>query len=526
MTATRRNHPEKLATRPDQLRAPISATKILKPGATKSNTSQSKSKPKRRRGRPFKMPQAPSLIVQPVDATPDNATPLSPPPRRLSILEALPVEVIEQIFLYSLNINFARASPVLAAAVSSERIYRLLILLAFWDDPGEHPVSAEIKRILSPVDYDYLGPLTRGRRSILQSQVFSCRWCTMERLLKQVPTLMVLTIHRKWLDTGIKMEPDELEALQRFMKREDDSKLEFNAKGPLIFHFAKLLGPYAHLQHLDRNPYHVYKLRITPMTQIEIISVKARIFDSSPALDLCAFPEKLLRGRKSGFTPQDVAFLEMLRMTSDNYKHIESPIIPCTDTIVNRTALHDGVYNAIETQNYNALISLLKIDEYVFRFKESNQGQPVFYTIPSEHFVQVTRVGREKNHLNVAFFEALLRASAESLPPTAQEVLQWSVDNVRLADQNPSVYNKMNSKFAHWLSNFMLRLPAQIDYAYDMPTGQLFTLGQLDLHDLEGCRFMDEVLQPHRGPFGNWTAKSTFHLEGLWVKRSDSSGNS
>ncbi|KAJ5731734.1 uncharacterized protein N7483_006242 [Penicillium malachiteum] len=523
MTATRRNQPEKLATRPDQLRAPISATKILKPGATKSNTSQVNPKPKRRRGRPFKMPQKSLFTVQPVDATRDNVTPLSPPPRRLSILEALPVEVIEQIFLYSLNINFARASPVLAAAISSERIYRLLILLAFWDDPGEHPVSAEIKRILSPVDYDYIGRLPRGRRSLLQAQLFSCRWCTMERLLKQVPTLMVLTIHRKWLDTGITMEPNELKALQRFMKREDDSTLVFNAKGPLIFQFAQLLGPYAHLRHLDKNPYHVYKLRITPMTQVEIISVRSKIVTSTPALDLCAFPEKLLRGRKSGFTPQDVAFLEMLRMTSDNYKHIESPVVPCTDTIVNRTALHDGVRNAIETQNFNALISLLKIDEFLFRFKASNQGEPVYYTFPSEHFVQVTRVGREKNHLNVAFFEALLRASAESLPPTAQELVQWSVDNVRLAEENPSVYNEINSKFAYWLSNFMLRLPAQIDYAWDEPTGQLFTLGQLDLHDLEGCRFMDEVLQPNREPFGNWTAESTFRLEDLWVKKPDSS---
>ena len=55
---------------------------------------------------------------------------------KLSILESLPVELIEKIFLYSLNVNLPRASVALTSALSSERIYRALILLAFWDDYG------------------------------------------------------------------------------------------------------------------------------------------------------------------------------------------------------------------------------------------------------------------------------------------------------------------------------------------------------------------------------------------------------
>ena len=51
----------------------------------------------------------------------------------LSALETLLSELLEKIFLYSITVNFVRASPFLAAAVSSERLYRLLILLAFWD---------------------------------------------------------------------------------------------------------------------------------------------------------------------------------------------------------------------------------------------------------------------------------------------------------------------------------------------------------------------------------------------------------
>ena len=52
----------------------------------------------------------------------------------ISRLESLPVELLEMIFLYSLNVNLPRASLLLARALSRERIYRLLILLAFWDD--------------------------------------------------------------------------------------------------------------------------------------------------------------------------------------------------------------------------------------------------------------------------------------------------------------------------------------------------------------------------------------------------------
>ena len=59
---------------------------------------------------------------------------MTTPNPKLSNLESLPVELIEKIFLYSLNTNLPRASPHLAAALSSEQIYRLLILLAFFNN--------------------------------------------------------------------------------------------------------------------------------------------------------------------------------------------------------------------------------------------------------------------------------------------------------------------------------------------------------------------------------------------------------
>lgn len=433
------------------------------------------------------------------------------------MLEVLPVEVIEQIFLYSLNLNLPRASPVIAAAVSREKIYNILIVLAFWDDSPTNPHSEAINRILAPLDYV---PLTREQRGPLQEAVFHCRWCTMERVREQIPKIIILTVHRQWFDMGITMKPEERAALDAFMNREDDSVCVFHGEGPPPMKVA------AHCQHpemlrLSRNPGpHKYELHIKPMVTVQVRSETMKSIVAWPALSILKFPNHLLRGRKTGFTADDVMYLEMLRMCSDNFAENDTPLVPSTISTVDRTVLHEGVGNAIRTQNYNALISLLKIDEYIFRFHMSRQGRPVYYTIPSDHFLAVTRVGRDKPHLNVAFLEALVRASAESIPANAPEILQWTLENVRLANRYPDAYHEINGKFARWLSNFVLRLPEQLDYTQGLSHGQLFNCGQLDPLDVEACRFIEEVLEPLRAPLRNWMLESQFRIDAWWVKKS------
>ncbi|KAJ5651125.1 uncharacterized protein N7484_004848 [Penicillium longicatenatum] len=500
-----------------------------RPKPKPTSISKSKSKPQRKR-----YAARPSKITRPdTSAQGQPAEVSSPAPRRLSMLEVLPVEVIEQIFLHSLNVNLPRASHALAAALSSERIYRLLILLAFWEDPvifqqypANHPGSSKngspaIRDIFKPVEYVRLN---MGERSMLQALVFSCKWCTMDRILKQVPTMLNLTIQRQWLDEGVQMEPGERAELDRFMQRKQDTKLSFSGSGPLTTQFAEqMCVSWEEVMQMSRatnRGAHHYKLDITPMADVQITHTKGKIVLNWPALNLCYPPKKMLRGRKSGFTPEDVAFLEMLRITSSNYKRVNAISTPCTTSMVDRTALHEGVTKAIETQNYNALISLLKLDEYVFRWRVANQGEPVFYTIPSKHFEQVTRVGRDKPHLQQAFFEALLRASAESVPHKSAAITQWIVDNNQRALKKPDIYNLLTARFCKWLSNFMLNLPEQIEYARENPTNQLFTCGQLKVHDLEGDRFFEEVLEPsHRAALGNWQEESSFRLEDHWLVR-------
>ncbi|KAI1833307.1 hypothetical protein DTO006G1_6518 [Penicillium roqueforti] len=502
---------------------PVTRRKLAPPMPASSHSTAI---PKSKRRRTFKNPIRSSSSrssrsrSSPYDRPSNSPTPRISRPhtsrRMLSLLEALPVEIIEQIFLHSLNLNFPRASPFLSRALSGEHIYRALILLAFWNDALENPRSKVIDRMMVPLDYV---PLTLDERARLQEAVFKCRWCTVDRVRDQVPTMQILTIYRRWINAGIVTDESERAALEKFIARKDDSVRVFHGKGGPMREIACMPPEFFRMAPNAATGIHDYTLHVLPMVTTELQCVDVGLTVNMPALDLCKFPPHLLRGRSNGFPPEDVAFLEMLRMTSCNWTHGKGQLSPSTLTEVDRKALHEGIQNAIRHQNFNAMLSLLKIDEFLCRYKSENQGRGVYYTIPSEHFLAVTRIGRDKPHLNLAFFEALLRASAESLPSWSSEITKWTVDNMELARTNPNTYNEMNGKFARWLSDFLLRLPAQVEYAHGFPTGQLFCNGQLDILDLEGSRFVDEVLEPFREPLGNWMMESSFRTEDHWLKK-------
>jgi hypothetical protein len=110
-----------------------------------------------------------------------------------SRLEKLPVELIEQIFLHSLEINMARASPFLSKTLSKESIYRPLILFSFFDDNDQrHPLE---ENLFEPAVYR---PLEFDERVRLQQVVLECRWCTISRIRQCIPNLARLAIVQQW----------------------------------------------------------------------------------------------------------------------------------------------------------------------------------------------------------------------------------------------------------------------------------------------------------------------------------------
>lgn len=51
--------------------------------------------------------------------------------RKMSPLERLPTELLQQIFLYCLNLHLPRSSPVIAGKLSSTSMYHRAIIAAF-----------------------------------------------------------------------------------------------------------------------------------------------------------------------------------------------------------------------------------------------------------------------------------------------------------------------------------------------------------------------------------------------------------
>lgn len=437
------------------------------------------------------------------------------------MLEALPVEIIEQIFLYCLNLNLPRASRTLSTALSREHLYKLLILLAFWNDSthGDHEPNEAIKRAFAPLEYV---PFSWERRRELQEQIFRCGWCTRARIQEQLPLMMNLTIRRQWIDIGVTMDSDQQAALDRFMAREDNTARSYHGKGPAWKTVAQpLVTPDPGESELSGQQ--EYELSIRPNENVQI---RASGLQFWPALDLLTFPSHLLRGREAGFTEEDVLFLEMLRLCSYGV----GPWIQCAQpdpkVKIDREALHEGVQKAIRTQDLDALTSLLKIDEYSYRAPTEFSKPPRMYTIPSHHFITATLCGLDNPARSVAIFEALVRASAESIPSSDSTITGWIIDMLEAIERKGLKHPEVNTRLLHWLSDFMLRLTQHVEKILDGRSKQVFECGWAwnrrrrgwlsDEGESEMQSFVDEVLKPERDGLDNWMLESPYKPADFW----------
>ncbi|GKZ17392.1 hypothetical protein AbraIFM66951_004692 [Aspergillus brasiliensis] len=404
---------------------------------------------------------------------------VKPTKPRQSILESLPVELIEKIFLYSLNVNFARCSAALAATVSSERIYRALILLAFWDDSsaltvtGDQSVEAAISRILRPVDYH---PLSDAERRHLQSTILRCKWCTIQRLLAQLPDLMNLAIQRHWFGAGIIMDLHDEESLTRFLAQEEDTRS---------------------FQGTDANGANHYTLTVSPLVSVTITHHETDQSTTYPVLGVLLIPDKLVEDLS---TPDHITYLELLRIASGlNRADLVKPTVA-----VSRESLQIGIRNALIENNAAALSTLLKIDEYYFRSENQslNPTTAVPYSLPAEHFRTAVRFARH----DTTFFQLLVRASAESVPADDSEITEWAMS--------------LNNAFGRWLLDLMLHLPQQIEAAHANPAEDaVFYLGRANGQRELARRYLREVLGLEE--LGCWVEETMFDASALWGKDID-----
>ncbi|THC99614.1 hypothetical protein EYZ11_000881 [Aspergillus tanneri] len=358
-------------------------------------------------------------------------------------------------------------------------IYRALILLAFWNDDSSLtstgvPHDVVIGKILRLVDYT---PLDYEERKNLQISIFRCQWCTMDRVLNQVPDLMNLTIQRHWVNAGVGMSPGQWESLARFMAGGGGGG---GGGGDCTF------------EGTGKNNTR-YTLSITPFISIKITNHDSGEQHTHPILDITNIPDKLLNGDDAGFNEDDVTHLEILRMASGFARSALGQIT----TSVSREATQQGIHTALVENSASALTTLLKIDEYVFRSLNTSAAQSAPYSLPTEHFRTAVRVARN----DPCMFQLLVRASAESVPPDDPEITQWAMD--------------LDDAFGHWLLDLMLHLPQQIETANANPVeGAVFYLGRANGQVEMARRYMRDVLDVEE--LSSWMEEPLGDVSGWW----------
>lgn len=428
-----------------------------------------------------------------------------------SALEQLPVELLERIFLYALETNFCRASPFLASAVSSERIYRTLIRLAFFKDGDFPQVSGELRQqikaardaiadALKPADYKTMRLDEIGRVN-LQATILRCRWCTKKRILTQLPVLFEMIVWKHWVGTGIVVSDPKYQASLDYILHR--SGQEYTQQYIRQF-FGEVIG---------NGPDGLsYTAIIFPLESISIHSQISgdEISTFHQVMDIRVIPDYLLRGRRKAdgdgyqFTDEDVDLLEIFRVVYSFHGNGH-------DLQFSREMLQSGIRTAIKTWNDKALVSLLKLDEFIFRQRLTNEppsGLPnlrtgTFYAIPQEHFLQAVQLPMP----NAMYcFLLLLRCNAESMPPDSSELTQWAME--LSAYRQPDHINLARS-LGKWLLDFMIELPGYVEESRENPREKaIFFEGCLNTSTRLGKRFFDEVSPYITDDFQSWAHES------------------
>ncbi|KIV77801.1 hypothetical protein PV11_09581 [Exophiala sideris] len=146
-----------------------------------------------------------------------KTTPSPTDPRR-NQLEALPAELLQQIFLTSMNGNLVQASPVIAVKLSGQTsFYRAAFLLAFY--------SHDVDKVFDIHRLHYFIPMlelplsTWDVRSLTKA-VLGSRWCSWERVKSWLSENHKYAITQT-LQMG-KCDNSWREDTQRFMQGQSD----------------------------------------------------------------------------------------------------------------------------------------------------------------------------------------------------------------------------------------------------------------------------------------------------------------
>ncbi|KAK2801977.1 hypothetical protein FQN50_007535 [Emmonsiellopsis sp. PD_5] len=369
-------------------------------------------------------------------------------------LDKLPTEILDQIFLYCLSTSLPRASYSIASALSSERIYRILILLSFWHDPNQTGGGWE-SGLERPFGYE---PLCLEDRLALQYEISDLRWFTVDRIKKHVPELFRLCIRGNWLNlTDLIIEPADREYISQLDVHNLPEEGKFTAK------------------HADSSS--LFNLRIWSQHQIEISRrLVCNVF--ARPVSVLTIPDKFLEGNP--WTDKKLDDLEFIRKFCGCL--FEKDVIPA----VSIAKVLTGIRDAIKEGNIRALRDLLEIHEYFSRRRTLKWHAKTAYELPSDLFTAA--ICADGGHeIRAEMFKLLLRASAESIPANDPAVLGWAKEAKSRGD-----------KFGQWLLDFIDRLRESTDGTIGGVDG-LFLYGRLNKSHKMSGRLLEDCDYPSWG---------------------------
>ncbi|OJD21194.1 hypothetical protein ACJ73_07467 [Blastomyces percursus] len=343
-------------------------------------------------------------------------------------LEALPAELIEKIFLDSLEPNLARASPHFGAILSRKRIYKILTFLAFFNDheppelPPDDNFTSFISNILRPLKYV---PLDVDTQKSLQHDVLGCRWFTLPLLEECQRDMFRATMQKQFFNPRappVAFDPAARDVLNQRLAEEDP--VQWNVILPGTIRRDGLCALYI----CPSTVSFMEPSGSAHFLPIVVWTIPDEFFERRPWTD-----EKFqLLHRLLMFTPYGL----VLDVPRDIYPSLSSFNIP-------RERIQDCIHNAIMEENVWILSELLAWDERAHLYAINDADTPE-YEIRGEHFITAVKRSECPGLLQV-----LLRGNAESIPYDDPEITEWALR------QKSGEFGE----FGEWLLGYLIEVP-------------------------------------------------------------------
>ncbi|KIX05357.1 uncharacterized protein Z518_06229 [Rhinocladiella mackenziei CBS 650.93] len=468
--------------------------------------------PRRRRGRPMKKfselkpprkfrTELAKILHQ--QNTSKMACPSSKP-NSMSTLESLPVELIQQIFFHSFEVNLPRASPHLNKALSKPSIYTALVLFAYFDHDGESPVETHH---FKPAEYRRISVDDQIR---IQKGILGCKWCTLDMIKSCMPALSRLQMTQAWYrehlaerKLNIPMEPRELsvpqvpnETLrpvaalpalddQEAMEKHFLAKLEPPSNGTLGFAHPQplpgarqpkpTLGPTGHENHLPR-------IMQWSSSADENRQLHKTVHQGVSTVAARVLPDAILRGNP--WTDSKITLLQLLRQ---GMRFLASEHV----LELSADALFAGMASAIREGSERALLVLLELHSAVMKLhpahdpayfidrttpKRRHLVGPFAHPLPISLFHLACQTQTEKQDSTARILALLLREGLDTVPSDDNMLTRWASH----AKAHPA--SAYEYALASWLLKHML---ATNDYGLGRGD-PLFVNGMLSWRRREG----------------------------------------